>query len=172
MVKFTYNISVVSAQDGRHLTHFLYPCRFLLVATDMSNPLGITRYSDWDEFELIRLRPHRKWSSGKGEYDEFYGMFTVEGSIVFQVKEEGSPNRWIFPWHVSGDGKVAILGIGRSVPFEEGDGNVKACVRRVIMWKEGGRAKSISITDAAREYPVLKTHAYFGPYTRARKECD
>ena len=170
VVRFAYNINAVSEGSEAEIRH---PCQYILVSTNMQSPLSIEP-STTEEMGLVKLRPKRKWNSGKSEYDEFYGMFSVDGKLVFRAYEKARmPDKWIYRWYIQPDGKMALFAIGRVVLFDDGNysGETLGCVKQVLIWTKGSGVKRVPLEEAMKRYPVLLEISGYNDWTKSGPEC-
>jgi len=166
IIRFTYNITSRSEEPFVPGDYYS-PCIYLLVATNMQSPLGITSYSDEEEREYLALVERKEWKTPKGDYDEFYGMFSIDGTLIFRAKEHAAmPDKWINNWCISPNGEVAIFAIGRALHHDACRFCDFRCVRRVLYWKKGKGIDNISLAEVLNKYPKLKDTARFIYWTR------
>lgn len=115
-----------------------------------------------DEAEKIKARGHRNqgmpWINVSGQYDDFCGVVTPTGEIVFKFPyAQKSPDKLLSPLGVTDDGRVAIL-VGESVS-DDGESKYVGHPREVLIWERPDKFRRKSLGPGVDQNTLLSKFA-------------
>lgn len=119
--------------------------------------------NDGDEQEILKRLDDNKrsftWNIPTADYQEFYGVISVDGKVLTEIPFRSNPNSIMQALYSAPDGTV-LFGIGSYVEPKGEDpedyGTVFGNVSKVVSWTKEKGIQHLSVSEALNRYPEMK----------------
>lgn len=139
------------------------PCRVFGLCTDEANPYMYTYCNDY-EIEVMTYIARKRgkdmfeWRGPKGDYDDFYGVFSVSGEILAEIPFRARlPDRALETLYADPGGKFAIFAVGKRIRSKHfPDLHNISETYEVIVWTPPKGIERMSVQEVLERHPFLK----------------
>jgi hypothetical protein len=120
--------------------------------------------SEAEEQEVLQELDKRKqqfaWNGSGADYQEFYGVLSVDGRILARIPFKASAPESVMEALYSGPDGESVFGIGKYVEIEdssaEGPSSVFGGVSEIVVWSPLRGIAHLTVAQAMQQYPVMK----------------
>lgn len=136
------------------------PTRIMAVCT---NPLAAYNPRDEEEEAIVSALSHGSsprhyyWKNPKAEFENFCGVISLDGQIVFQLPYEPIPPSFLMrPFEILENEGEALWGVGEAIPSDEGGPPWIGNIRELVLWKHPDTVRRYDVSGLNAEGEALR----------------